>query len=208
MVYLVNQLNRERYVALLQAMHRDRKRIFVDVLKWDVPHDGLGERDQFDDEHAEYLIVQDPATGEHCASLRLLRTDRPHILGSLFADLCEGDVPSAADIREVTRLCMSPRLRARDRLDARNTLIRGMVEYAILTGIRAFTGVADMAWLGQILSAGWDCRPLGMPRQIEGSILGGLIIHVTPDTLNGFVASWRCSSPALRVLELDEFQAA
>jgi acyl-homoserine lactone synthase len=208
MVHLVNHCNRERYVALLQSMHQDRKRIFVDALKWDVPHDGHCERDQFDDDYAEYLIVQDPSTGEHCASMRLLRTDRPHILGTLFADLCEGEVPNASDIREVTRLCMSPRLRACDRLAARNTLIRGMVEYAILTGIRAFTGVADMAWLSQILSAGWDCRPLGIPKIIEGAMLGGLIIHIEPATLNSFVASWQCSSTSLRVLELDEFQAA
>ena len=208
MVCLVNNLNLLQYDTLVQSMHQDRKRVFVDLLRWDVPHDGIGERDQFDDDHAEYLIVQDPVSGEHCASLRLLRTDHPHILGTLFADLCEGDVPSAPDIREVTRLCMSPRLRARDRLAARNTLIRGMVEYALLTGIRAYTGVADMVWLTQILAAGWDCRPLGMPKPIEGAMLGGLIIHITPDTLNRFVKSWRCPSAALRVLELDEFRAA
>jgi N-acyl-L-homoserine lactone synthetase len=208
MVCLVNSLNCSRHVALLQSMHQDRKRIFVDILKWDVPHDGAGEQDQFDDEHAEYLIVQDPLTGEHCASMRLLRTDRPHILDTLFSELCEREIPRDPAIREVTRLCMSPSLRARDRLAARNTLIRGMVEYAILTGIRAFTGVADMAWLSQILAAGWDCRPLGLPKPIGGAMLGGLIIHITPDTLNRFVGSWRCSSPALRVLELDEHNAA
>jgi acyl-homoserine lactone synthase len=208
MVCLVNSLNRSQNVALLQSMHQDRKHIFVDILKWDVPHDATGERDQFDDDYAEYLIVRDPVSQEHCASMRLLRTDRPHILDTLFADLCEGDVPSAPDVREVTRLCMSPRLRARERLAVRNTLIRGMVEYAILSGIRAFTGVADMSWLSQILTAGWDCRPLGLPQTIDGRVLGGLIIHITPDTLNGFVDHWRCQSPALRVLELDEYNAA
>lgn len=208
MVCLVNSFNYSQHKALLQSMHQDRKRIFVDILKWDVPHDGVGERDQFDDDYAEYLIVQDPETREHCASMRLLRTDRPHILGTLFADLCEGDLPRGPDIREVTRLCLSPRLRARERLQARNTLIRGMVEYAILTGIRAFTGVADMGWLSQILAAGWDCRPLGMPKTMDGTTLGGLIIHITPDTLNCFVDSWKCPSTALRVLELDTFNAA
>ena len=208
MVCLVNSFNRSQHVALLCSMHQDRKRIFIDTLKWDVPHDGTFERDQFDDEFAEYLIVRDPNTGEHCASMRLLRTDRPHILGSLFTELCDEAVPSAPDIREVTRLCMSPRLRARDRLHARNTLIRGMVEYAILTDIKAFTGVADMTWFSQILSAGWDCRPLGLPKAIDGKTLAGLIIHITPDTLNGFIDSWCCPSPALHVLELDEFRAA
>jgi acyl-homoserine lactone synthase len=172
-------------------------------LKWNVPHDAYGERDGFDDDHAEYLIVEDPQTGHHLASLRLLRTDRPHLLGEVFADLCGDGVPCGPDIREVTRLCMSPRLRARDRLAARNMLIRSMVEYALLTGIRAFTGVADMAWLSQILSAGWDCRPLGPPKIIEGSMIGALIIHIQPNTIRLFVDSWRCDAPRLSVLEFD-----
>lgn len=42
----------------LQAMFAARKRVFVDLLRWDVPVlDGRYEVDQFDDAHAEYLIV-------------------------------------------------------------------------------------------------------------------------------------------------------
>lgn len=193
---------------LLRQMHADRKRVFVDMLGWDVPHDEHGEFDQFDDEFAEYLIVQDKESGEHLASLRLLRTDRPHLLKDVFADLCAGGVPAGPDIREVTRLCISPRRRAGERLHARNSLIRCLVEYGLFNGIRAYTGVCEMAWLSQILAAGWDCRPLGLPRNAGGSPVGALIINITPATLNSFVPSWRCEPAEMRMLEFDAQLAA
>ena len=47
----------------LREMFEARKRVFVDLLKWDVPVlEGRFEIDQFDDEHAAYLIV--PAEAE------------------------------------------------------------------------------------------------------------------------------------------------
>ena len=33
--------------------------------------------------------------------------------------------------------------------------------------IRTYTGVAELAWLQQILAFGWDCRPLGPPARLE-----------------------------------------
>ena len=37
-------------------MFRLRKRIFVDELGWNLPHDGERERDAYDGEHAVYLL--------------------------------------------------------------------------------------------------------------------------------------------------------
>ena len=208
MVRLVTFQNRDTCPALVRDMHADRKRVFIDLLGWDLSHDGEGEFDDFDDEFAEYLIVQDQATGEHLASLRLLRTDRRHLLQDSFAHLCDGGVPTGPDIREVTRLCISPRRRAGERLQARNLLIRSLVEYGLMTGIRAYTGVAEMSWLSQILAAGWDCRPLGLPRPAAGTLVGALIINIDPGTLNAFIPSWRCDAAPMRVLEFESSLAA
>ncbi len=61
---------------MLRAMFEDRKSVFVDLLKWDVPVlDGRFEIDQFDDEHATYLIIAD-GDGDHLGSARLLPTTR------------------------------------------------------------------------------------------------------------------------------------
>src|SRR5690606_28357064 len=117
----------------------DRKRVFVDLLRWDVPHDDVSERDQFDGPEAEYLIFADG--DDHIASLRLLRTDRPHLLGSVFPELVEGEVPRGPDIREISRFCISPRHRGPVRLQARRLLATALTEYALLSGLSAYTAV-------------------------------------------------------------------
>lgn len=208
MVQLVTAQNRCSHQPLVERMFEDRKAVFVDLLKWDIPHDGRLERDQFDDEYAEYLIVNDRDTGEHFASLRMLRTDRPHILGTLFAQLCDGQVPSGRDIREISRMCLSPRHRGPERLMARNLLASAMTEYALLTGIRAYTGVADMGWMSRVLSAGWRCEPLGMPRPMGGAMVGAMMIHIDVDTIRRLQVSGKYQSNVLRVDHLDHSLAA
>ncbi len=163
-------------------MHRDRKRIFVDLLKWDVPViNGEFEIDQFDNASAVYLICADD-DGSHRGSLRLLPTNRPHILGTLFPELCEGPVPAGPNIYEITRCCFSPRIRASERLRVRNQLATAAVEFALFNGIDAFTCVADGGWYSQILSMGWMCEPLGLPRLLANSMTGALKISVTRET--------------------------
>jgi len=166
----------------LQAMFAARKRVFVDLLGWDVPVvEGRFEVDQFDNGHAEYLVVAD-ASGRHLASTRLLETTRPHILGDLFPELCAGDVPRGVTAREITRFCLDPAVGALARRDARNVLVSALVEHALANGINTYTGVAEIAWLQQILAFGWCCRPLGLPRVVGRSLLGALVIEITPDT--------------------------
>jgi hypothetical protein len=88
----------------LRTMFEDRKSVFVDLLKWDVPVlADCFELDEFDDPHATYLIIADE-DGDHLGSARLLPTSRPHILSTLFMDLCAAPPPRGGDVFEITRL--------------------------------------------------------------------------------------------------------
>ena len=94
--------------ATLRAMFEDRKKVFVDLLKWDVPVlDGRFEIDGFDNSHATYIIIADDQ-GDHLGSARLLPTTRPHILNMLFAELCAGAV-GAVFCLEASRLARNGR---------------------------------------------------------------------------------------------------
>ena len=166
----------------LREMFEARKRVFVDLLKWDVPVlEGRYEVDQFDDEDAVYLIVLGE-DGRHAGSTRLLKSIRPHILDSLFAELCAVPVPRGARTLEITRFCLDRRQSADDRLETRNRLVSGLVRYALENGVETYTGVAEIGWLQQILAFGWRCRPLGLPRRIDGKMLGALRIDITDET--------------------------
>lgn len=173
----------------LKAMFRARKEVFVDLLKWNVPVvAGRYELDQFDDERASYLIVADDCTS-HLASARLLDTTRPHILGTLFPHLCARSVPAGPDVLEITRFCLDRHQHAANRRNARNCLVSALVAFALERGVRSYTGVAEMAWLQQILAFGWDCRPLGIPQDVGGRALGALQIWITPQTPRLLAAS-------------------
>lgn len=168
--------------AALRVMFEARKRVFVDLLKWNVPV--LNDRfeiDQFDTPDATYLVLTDD-DGNHRASARLLRTDYNHILGALYPILCDGPVPSNAVTREITRFCIEPTLARSERRLARNELVTALAEHALASGITNYTAVANMSWFRQITDFGWKCTALGLPRTIAGEKLVGLHIRIDADT--------------------------
>ncbi len=182
MIDIVIGKYQQNFKGKMEAMFAERKLVFVDLLKWSLPvTDGRYEIDQFDDADAVYFIAT-LNDGTHLGSLRLLRTDRPHILGTLFPHLVEGPVPAGPDTREVTRLCLAPRLRAVERRLVRNQLISAMTDYALANGIRTLTGVARTGWLAQIQAMGWRCETLGAPKTVDGTMTGAFRIAIEPST--------------------------
>ena len=178
---------------LFRSMFEERKRVFVDLLRWDVPVvAGRYEIDQFDNDRAVYIVIAD-AEGEHLASARLLPTTGDHILGTIFSELCEQAPPQGGAILEITRFCLARRLRARARLEVRNRLVSALVEYALCNHIGSYTGVAEWSWFQQILSFGWACRPLGTPGATSGRCLVALQIDIDGRTREQLQASgiWR-----------------
>jgi acyl-homoserine lactone synthase len=147
----------------MRAMFAARKSVFVDLLKWDVPVlAGKYEIDQFDKEHARYLILSEQ-DGTHLASTRILPTTRPHILDSFYAAFCADGPPCGPTIREITRFCLDRRLRAAERREARDALVCRLVEYALINGITGYTAVASegcfaRCWRSGGLVAHWGRR--------------------------------------------------
>lgn len=182
MLSVVNLANRDRHAELLRSMHSDRKRIFVDWLGWELRHDGTFEADEFDDEAAEYLILQS-SDDEHLGSVRLLRTDRPHLLGDVFPELCAEPVPTGPDVREITRLCLSPRCPSGERRPVMRALMSALVEYGLLRGIGTYTAITDTGLLSRIIAVGWRCRPLGLPQPMGRGEVCALRIDIDGSTI-------------------------
>lgn len=197
MVHIIQ--NRSLADDRMASMFADRKRLFVDLLRWDVPVvDGQYEIDRFDDAGAVYLIATDEA-GVHAGSMRLLPTTQPHILDSLFHHLCDGPVPMGEHVVEITRLCLPCRLGAQRRLAVRNRLISAMIDHALAAGILALTGVVAWTFLEQVMAMGWRCSPLGSPRDHAGTKLGAFRIDLDPHTTDQLAATGIYSPGAIRV---------
>jgi acyl-homoserine lactone synthase len=183
MLLIVDSTNRALEHKAMRTMFETRKRVFIDLLKWDIP--ALADRfelDHFDDTEATYLIVTD-TEGEHLASARLLLTTRPALLDSLFPGLVAGEVPQGADVLEITRFCLSPGIGAQQRRIARDALVVGLAEFALANDIRTYTGVAELPWFRQIQTFGWECRLLGEPALHRGQALVALRIDIDTSTV-------------------------
>lgn len=182
-----------------RTMFAARKRVFIDLLRWDLPVlAGKYEVDQFDNQHADYLILLDE-NGEHRASTRLLRTDTSHILRDMFPVLCPGPVPSGPATREITRFCLDPRLTAAQRKVARNELVTALAQYARRNGVTDYTGVAGLAWFRQIRTFGWQCRALGEAIMHDGQQLVGLHISIDEHTIAGLKQAGCFAEPTMEM---------
>jgi N-acyl-L-homoserine lactone synthetase len=183
-VCVVTSANRERWRAELDSMFMDRKRVFIDRLKWDLKvEDGIYERDQYDTDRSVYLIFAEPATHAHICSMRLMPTTAPHLLKDVFPDLCDGEIPVGDDIWEVTRLCTSPSLKGDAARNARRHLSIAMVEFGLLYGLSRLTMITHMEYLSRLLAVGWECRPLGLPKKRGEQLFGAMEVNITPATL-------------------------
>lgn len=190
------------------AMHQDRKRVFIDSLKWDLEATGDQEFDEFDNEDAEYLVLVHQQTLDHLASMRLLPTTSPNLGSTIFPFLFEGCPPEDDDIYEITRFLLSPRIPARDRILSRAIISRALVEHAHEHGIRAYSAICEIGFLSDVLSAGWDCEPLGFPQVYRGETIGAFLIHIEPDTIDKMQGAWRHEAPAMEHLALATLAAS
>ena len=182
MIHIIDNHLAAENRPLLRSMFADRKRLFVDLFGWDVPViDGQYEIDQFDNADTIYIVVAD-AAGEHEASIRLVPSNRPHMLGTIFPHLCPLGVPMDDTTWESTRLCLPQRHGAERRRALRNILITAMVDVALDRGIERYTGVIPDPFRKEVLSMGWQAEPLGPAVRMPGGPIGAFLVHIRPDT--------------------------
>lgn len=171
--------------AAMRAMFAARKRVFVDILQWDLPVlEDRYELDQFDTPEAEYLILLD-ADGKHRASARLLRSEGSHLLADRYPHLCGAGVPRGEAIREISRFCIDPDQSREERRGARDELVTALADYALTHGITDYTGIAGLAWFEKIMAFGWSCEALGEVMEDGPAAIRALRIRIDGDTIAG-----------------------
>lgn len=162
MIHIITAENRRHFHHALMEMHRQRKAVFIDDLKWRLDEQAGLEIDAYDSADAIYLIESDAPRAPVGASARLLPTTQPHLLGDVFSHLCSETPPSGPSVWEATRFCPAPETpKGAPRHDMLGRIIAGIMETALLFGIERVTFVANAA-LGPLAeNAGWDARALG-----------------------------------------------
>ena len=179
MIYAITTENRATFATELDTMHRDRKRVFVDWLKWNVPVvDGIHEKDQFDNDDTVYIVAADPETGQHWGSFRLMPSEKPHMLKDVFPFLCEDGVPVGPAIWEMTRTCLCPTLPKEKAREALGLTWLGAIEFGLDHGIQLYTGLTHSVFISNILAAGIDIDPLGPMQLYDGMQFSAIQVRI------------------------------
>lgn len=198
MMHLVTGENRQNYPRELRQMHAHRKQVFVDQLQWPLPCDGALEFDDFDSERAVYLLHVN-ALGKLSASARLLPTDQPHLLDTVFPHLCEGEIPRGRLIWEATRFCPAPDIQEPTaRRALLGEIIAGILEAGLLFGMTEVTFVASGALKPLALASGWSARPLGPSQRYQRDRVTACIAAVDALGLRRVRDHYGLSAPLLR----------
>lgn len=184
-IKLVDATARLRFSRHLVEMHQDRKRVFVDQLGWKLCAPGSWlEVDQFDTEYTVYLIACSAEDERHLASVRLNPTTRPHMLNTIFTDLCNDGPIVADDAWESSRFTIAPiGMRGSEVMRLSQYLALAHTEFALLNGIRRYTMIGEVHRVATVVAMGWRVRPLCLPKACEGSKVQALEVTIDEETL-------------------------
>jgi len=209
MIYIVSTENRQAFHHLLTEMHRHRKQVFIDKLHWRLDHNAGLEIDAYDSEDAIYLIESKTPRGEISVSARLLPTERPHLLGEQFRDLCETPPPTGPNVWEATRFCPAPDTPAGEpRRLMLGRMIAGIMETALIFGIDQVTYVADAALAPLARKVGWDVRALGPPRGKGRHKIQAFAARIDADGLRRVRQAFAINAPLIRFVPAEPARAA
>jgi acyl-homoserine lactone synthase len=184
-VHTITARNRREYAHYLEQHFRIRHEIYVGERRWMALQRPDGrEVDQFDDEHAIYLLGIDETLGVVCGS-RLVPTVRPHLMSDVFPELASiRGLQRAPDIFEWTRIFVVPARRASGRSCITAGIIKcGVLEHCLRQRIRTLSIVTETYWIPRFDELGWTPRPLGLPIQKDGMSIVGITVDITEHAL-------------------------
>jgi acyl-homoserine lactone synthase len=176
MIEIVTTDNAKQHQQLLDRQFRLRHDVFVKERGWtDFDIDGTHERDQYDNEHAVYMIASDE-TGTVAGSFRLHPTVLPHMLSEHFPHLVEGAIIERRDVLELTRFGMRKcERRSRHYFE----LLTAIQEYGMMEGLSGFTSVINPLRIPILQGFGFEIEPLGLPTMMNGEATIAVLFHVS-----------------------------
>jgi acyl-homoserine lactone synthase len=209
MIHIITAENRRHFHHALMEMHRQRKTVFIDELKWRLDDSAGLEIDSYDSADAIYLIEADAPRAPVSVSARLLPTTQPHLLSEVFPQLCSEPPPAGPTVWEATRFCPAPGTpNGAPRHAMLGRIIAGIIETGLLFGIEQVTFVASAALAPLALRAGWAARALGPAQTFGRERLIAFAADIDSTGLRQVKARHNLSGPLTRFMPGDLARAA
>lgn len=201
MLFIVSAENRALFGADIDQMHRQRKRVFVDRCGWRIPTVRDMEIDAYDRDDTIYLIAKETADAPVTGSLRLLPTDKPHLMRDVFSAACGGAPPRGPSIWEASRFCIAPEVRSRRaRVGLVPQFICGVLETALLFGVERIVFATHRGLLPIVLDCGWSAMRLGASIPDGDDEITAVGACISPEGLRNVRRRFRITGPVTRFL--------
>ena len=169
MIHVVTIHNQHLYARQLDEMFRMRHEFYVKQRGWDaLTSENERETDEFDNEHAVYLMNLD-RFGNLIATFRINPTTTPYLLADKMPDFLDRPAPRSEEIWDLTRWMVAPHARrksAGEIADAQKVLICGVMEFAVARGITHYTCLMDTVFV-QRMARVWPVEFIGAPQRFE-----------------------------------------
>lgn len=170
MIRIINGTRRNQFSSDIDAMHRLRKRVFHDLLGWDVQIEDNWEIDHYDRANPLYVLSYGE-DGRLRGSLRLLPTLGPNMLDDTFPILLGGGPEiRSASIWESSRFCIDPEIsqnRASNQVTiAAAELMCGVGELGLASDLTHIVTVTDVFLERMFKRMGCPGERISEPRRI------------------------------------------
>ncbi len=151
-----------------------RKKVFVDQMKWDVPHDDHVEMDQYDTPQARYSLVMDngrviggaramPTTARWGSHTYMLRDAVVGKLAHIPPQIMRAEI-ATPEVWECTRLVVDDAVRTQaERARCLALIVDGLVDTARRQGAAEMICLSSMALMRALRQLGYDVRRIGEP---------------------------------------------
>jgi N-acyl-L-homoserine lactone synthetase len=189
MIRIFNRNTGKQHPGDLDAMYKLRKRVFHDLLKWDVSVRGNWEIDNYDDANPSMCCPIRTRRAICAARCGYLPTLGPNMLDDTFPILL-GDNPQvrSASVWESSRFCIDPNI-SQDRGSNQVTiaaaeLMCGVGELGLSSGLSHIVTVTDVFLERMFRRMGCPGERIGEPQRIGSVYAVAVAWEVTTDLLD------------------------
>ena len=202
MILCVTYETASHFKNALLSQHRLRYQSCIKRQNWEVPTINEMEYDNFDSKATTYLIWIDPKDGEAKGCSRLIRTDRPYMIQTIWPDLVQTiSLPSSPKILEGSRFCVDKHMAPHHRRRIIGELICAYLEYGLIEGIESIIGVmTPFIWKSVFCRSGWPVEFIGSEKQLDNGdkVVAGMMT-VDVNTLIDVRQKMGIKKPVLRM---------